>query len=113
MHLAIYSPPVLHPCYYGIDMSTREELAAPAFLRPELDRVPPSLEALREIEEQYAQRLSLDSLTYLALPHLRSAFQDACCSACFDGHYPLSVSNEERKWIEKDRKTCYQRELNL
>ncbi len=30
-----------------------------------------------------------------------------------DGDYPLQISEQDRKWIEKDRRTCYQRELIL
>jgi len=111
VHLAIHSPPVIYPCYYGIDMSTREELAAPGFLPCSDDRFSASVQA--ELEKRLAERLSLDSLTYLTVDGLRAAFPDSCCAACFDGNYPLPISEQDRKWIEKDRRSCYQRELIL
>ncbi len=112
VHLAIHSPPVVHPCYYGIDMSTYEELAAPAF-RSSPREDPPTPEDQREIEARLASQLGVDSLTYLPLAGLKRAFSDSCCAACFDGNYPLPVSDEVRKWIEEDRQTCYQRKLIL
>jgi amidophosphoribosyltransferase len=112
IHLAIHSPPVVHPCYYGIDMSTYEELAAPAFRSsPREDH--PTPEDHREIEERLASQLGVDSLTYLPLDGLKRAFSHSCCAACFDGNYPLPISDEERKWIEQDRQNCYQRNLIL
>ena len=90
---------------------TREELAAPGFLPCSEDKLPVSMQA--ELENRLAERLSLDSLTYLTVDGLRAAFPDTCCAACFDGTYPLQISEQERKWIEKDRRSCYQRELIL
>jgi amidophosphoribosyltransferase len=117
VHLAIHSPPVVHPCYYGIDMSTYEELAAPAF-RSSPREEPPTQKDHQEIEERLAARLGVDSLTYLPLSGLKSAFTHTCCAACFDGNYPLPISDEARKWIETDRNTCrtatgYQQNLIL
>ena len=43
VHLAIHSPPVRHPCYYGIDMSTEEEL----FASPAAPSAPLSADAWR------------------------------------------------------------------
>lgn len=111
VHLAIYSPPVIHPCYYGIDMSTREELAAPKFLSGTTDKALSATE-LAQLEERFAARLGLDSLTYMPIEYLRKAFPRSHCAACFDGVYPLTVSDRERHWIECDRRTC-QRELQL
>ncbi len=112
VHLAIYSPPVMYPCYYGIDMSTREELAA-ARLLPDHTRGPLDKQQLRELEARFAARLGLDSLTYLPIAGLRSAFDRSQCAACFDGEYPLPPTAEERGWIEADRRACDQRELPL
>jgi amidophosphoribosyltransferase len=117
VHLAIHSPPVVHPCYYGIDMSTYEELAAPAF-RSSPREEPPTQKDHQEIEERLAAQLGVDSLTYLPLSGLKSAFTHTCCAACFDGNYPLPISDEARKWIETDRNTCrtatgYQQNLIL
>jgi len=112
IHLAIHSPPVLYPCYYGIDMSTREELATTGFLPSAQGQLSPS-KARKELESRLAKHLGLDSLSYLPLEGISAAFRNNCCAACFDGKYPLSVSEEERKWIEEDRRSSYQRELIL
>ena len=111
IHLAIHSPPVLNPCYYGIDMSTREELLATRFLPPD-HQGPLEGEALHALEQKLAERLKLDSLTYLPLKGLARAYPRTRCAACFDGDYPLRLSEDQRKWIENDRRgLCAQREL--
>jgi amidophosphoribosyltransferase len=84
VHLRITSPPIRHPCFYGIDMPSRSELLA-------------SDHDVNEIREF----LGADSLAYLSLDALigasgRSASQ--LCRACFDGRYPIPVS--EARWAE-------------
>ncbi|HSK97688.1 MAG TPA: hypothetical protein VK891_13795, partial [Euzebyales bacterium] len=77
VHLRIPSPPVRHPCYYGVDMATHEELLA----------------SDRSIDEVCAF-LEADSLAYLSLEALtRSTRRPASslCRACFDGDYPITV----------------------
>jgi amidophosphoribosyltransferase len=107
VHLGIYSPPVLHPCYYGIDMSTTEELAARAFvLEPS---GPLSEEHQREMERNFARRLELDSLTYLSVAGLDRTWGGPRCAACFDGRYPIPVSAERRREIEADRRLGHER----
>ena len=95
VHLAIHAPPVMHPCYYGIDMSTREELFAPRF--------PGSL---MELEKAAAKALSADSLTYLTVDGMDRAFQGPRCAARFDGSYPMPLSDDDRSAIESDRSGC-------
>jgi amidophosphoribosyltransferase len=80
IHLRISSPPIKHPCHYGIDMSTREEMIAHG----------------RSVEEVAAQ-LGADSLHYLSLEGVYEAVQGqrgAHCDACFSGHYPLEGTEE-------------------
>jgi amidophosphoribosyltransferase len=91
-HLAIHSPPVRHPCYYGIDMSTEDEL----FARP----LGTDLDAL-EIEG--ARLLGADSLTYLDVAGLDRAAPGARCAACFDGRYPQPIPLGDREAIARDR----------
>jgi amidophosphoribosyltransferase len=77
VHMRITSPPIKWPCYYGIDMSTREELVA-------------SNKSVEEIREF----IGADSLAYLELPALVEATgapMDTFCRACFDGEYPIPV----------------------
>jgi amidophosphoribosyltransferase len=75
IHLRISSPPIKHPCHYGIDMSTREEMIAHG----------------RTVEE-IAAELGADSLHYLSLQGVYAAVGGARadhCDACFSGDYPL------------------------
>jgi amidophosphoribosyltransferase len=75
IHLRISSPPIKHPCHYGIDMSTREEMIAHG----------------RTVDE-VAAKLGVDSLHYLSLDGVYEAVgvtRAAHCDACFSGDYPL------------------------
>ena len=74
VHLRIASPPITHPCYYGIDTPVRKELIASS----------------HEVGE-IATYLRVDSLRYLSLPGLLQATGAAAryCTACFTGDYPL------------------------
>jgi amidophosphoribosyltransferase len=76
VHVRISCPPTAHPCYYGIDFPTREELAAS-------ER---SVESVREF-------VGADSLGYLSLEGLLSPFRRPreFCAACFTGAYPTAV----------------------
>jgi len=75
VHLVITSPPVLHPCYYGIDIATKEELIA----------ANNDIEGIRKY-------IGADSLTYLSWEGLREALGDEkFCQACFNGEYPTEI----------------------
>lgn len=95
VHLAIHSPPVRNPCYYGIDMSTEEELFARKFGDCDLD----------ELEKQAAKSLGADSLTWLDLPRMNEAVGSERCAACFDGQYPQKLPEVDRLLIASDRKS--------
>jgi len=74
VHYRVASPPLLRPCFFGIDMPTVEEFVA-------------STRSLKEIEEF----LGVDSLTYLSLSDLREVLgwkASQFCYACFTGEYP-------------------------
>jgi amidophosphoribosyltransferase len=76
VHMRISAPPIKHPCHYGIDMSTREEMIAHG----------------RTVEEVAAE-LGCDSLHYLSLEGVYDAIgssADTHCDACFSGRYPLA-----------------------
>ena len=80
IHLRISSPPIKHPCHYGIDMSTREEMVAH-------NRTPAEVGAL----------VGADSLHYLSLAGVYEAVQGdrgSHCDACFSGEYPLAGSDD-------------------
>jgi amidophosphoribosyltransferase len=81
IHLRISAPPIKHPCHYGIDMSTREEMIAHG----------------RSVEEVAAE-LQADSLAYLSLDGVYEAVggtRETHCDACFSGEYPLEGTEEE------------------
>jgi amidophosphoribosyltransferase len=76
IHMRISAPPIRHPCHYGIDMSTREEMVAHE----------------RTVEE-VASELRCDSLAYLSLEGVYEAIRssrETHCDACFTGYYPLA-----------------------
>ncbi|MEE2827768.1 MAG: phosphoribosyltransferase family protein, partial [Myxococcota bacterium] len=105
VHFAIHSPPVLHPCYYGIDMSTESELVARTFVPGGPREAGGALdpESQKSLEESWAQDLGVDSLTFLSTESLDSAFPGSRCAACFDGVYPLAVPEDQRLSIVQDR----------
>jgi amidophosphoribosyltransferase len=77
VHMRISAPPIKHPCHYGIDMSTREEMIAHE----------------RSVQEVAAE-LGCDSLHYLSLDGVYEAVGHGAtrathCDACFTGDYPL------------------------
>jgi amidophosphoribosyltransferase len=80
IHLRISAPPIKHPCHYGIDMSTREEMIAHG-----------------RTTEEVAAELGCDSLHYLSLDGVYEAVgatRATHCDACFTGEYPLAGSEE-------------------
>ncbi len=87
VHMAVYSPPVKHPCYYGIDMPSKSELVAA--------KLP---------EEAWAEAFGVDTVTFLTLAGLRETVQGPVCMACFDGDYVVPVSVGEKAAIVADRR---------
>ncbi|MEM4540123.1 MAG: amidophosphoribosyltransferase [Archaeoglobaceae archaeon] len=81
IHVRIGSPPIIAPCYFGIDMKTREELIASSH----------TVEEIREI-------VGADSLHYLSLEGLLKALRklggEEFCIACLTGRYPVPVPGE-------------------
>ncbi len=79
VHMRISAPPIKHPCHYGIDMSTREEMIAHG-----------------RTTEEVAAELGCDSLHYLSLEGVYEAVRGeraTHCDACFSGDYPLEGSD--------------------
>ena len=80
VHMRISSPPVTHPCFYGIDTDTQDQLIA-------------SRLTLEEIKNH----LKVDSLAYLSkegMVEAAKAESGNFCSACFDGNYPIPMDQE-------------------
>jgi len=76
VHVRVSSPPVISPCYYGIDISRSGELIASNH----------SVEEIRSF-------IGADTLAYLSVEGMLSTVQDkdAFCTACFTKRYPTSV----------------------
>jgi amidophosphoribosyltransferase len=73
--MRISAPPIRHPCHYGVDMSTTQEMVAHG-----------------RTEEEIAEELDCDSLRYLSLDGVYEAIRstrETHCDACFSGEYPL------------------------
>jgi amidophosphoribosyltransferase len=83
IHVRVACPPIIAPCFYGIDMSTVDELFAPKFL--EDGRL------TKEAQAAMALALGADSLRYLPVESIARAVgfdHDQLCQACITGEYP-------------------------
>ncbi len=83
IHVRVACPPIIAPCFYGIDMSTIQELFAPRFLHGQPIN--------REHERKMAQELGADSLAYLPVESLARCIgiqTQKLCRACVTGEYP-------------------------
>ncbi len=79
IHLRISCPPIRHPCYFGVDFATRDQLIANA----------------RTVEE-IREYLGVDSLAYLSLEGLLSCAShpnEHYCTACYSGDYRLDIDH--------------------
>ena len=90
IHMRISAPPIRHPCHYGIDMSTTQEMVAHG-----------------RTEAEIAEELDCDSLAYLSLDGVYEAIRssrDTHCDACFSGATrspaptPRTASSRWRSW---------------
>ncbi|MBN2024326.1 MAG: amidophosphoribosyltransferase [Pirellulales bacterium] len=83
IHVRVACPPIVSPCFYGIDMSTISELFAPAYLQ--------GGPLTEEVERKMAADLGADSLRYLPVESVARAIgldADRLCRACITGVYP-------------------------
>ncbi|HET7737714.1 MAG TPA: amidophosphoribosyltransferase [Tepidiformaceae bacterium] len=77
VHMRITSPPIVSPCFFGVDMATKWELIA-----------------ANKSVEQIRQHIGADSLGYLSLDglvHATAKEERDLCNACFTGRYPINV----------------------
>jgi amidophosphoribosyltransferase len=105
IHVRVACPPIVAPCFYGIDMSTINELFAPYFLHGE----PLSEEA----QAAMAAALGADSLRYLPVESIARAINfdsDQLCQACITGRYPtvggqqlyqIALDNSRKNVVER------------
>ena len=83
VHVRIACPPIIAPCFYGIDMSTVSELFAPRFMEGHA--------ITREIESKMADGIGADSLRHLPLDAIARCLEKpagSLCQACINGVYP-------------------------
>jgi amidophosphoribosyltransferase len=80
IHIRVASPPIIAPCYYGIDMPTRDELLAS-----------------NHTVEEIRQHLGVDSLGYLSLEGLHAMVEEhgPFCDACWTANYPAPLIDIE------------------
>jgi len=89
VHVRVACPPIIAPCFYGIDMSTVSELFAPKFM--DGPRLTPA------IEQRMADQIGADSLRYLPVESIaRSVGLDpsSLCQACIDTVYPTAAGKQ-------------------
>jgi amidophosphoribosyltransferase len=89
VHTRITCPPIKWPCFYGIDMPTRQELVGSDL----------TVDEIRSF-------VGADSLGYLSLEGLVRATGQAgegFCRACFDGQYPIAVPDSAGKFVLEDQ----------
>jgi amidophosphoribosyltransferase len=83
VHMRISSPPVTHPCFYGIDTDTQDQLIA----------------ATKSVAE-IAKQLQVDSLAYLSWEGMLETTREdtnSFCSACFTGNYPVTIPEQVKR----------------
>jgi amidophosphoribosyltransferase len=83
VHLRLSSPPIISPCFYGIDMPTKRELIASH----------KSVESIRRY-------LGADSIGYLSIARMLempSLPEESFCTACFSGHYPIKIHPNRKR----------------
>ncbi len=103
VYFASYSPPLRHPCVYGIDMQTKTE-----FVAQDAD------------EKIVAYKLGADEVIYQSLNALKKAVRTEnpkiknFCAACFDGIYPTGdITPDLLEDIEADRKLVQDSQMEL
>lgn len=81
IHMRISAPPFLHPCYYGTDIDSEENLIACHYSM-----------------EEISQMIGADTLGYLPVDQLHQLIgNDGYCAACFNGEYPTAIPSDSRK----------------
>jgi amidophosphoribosyltransferase len=90
IHLRVSCPPIRHPCFYGIDFPTSEELIAH-----------------NRTVEQVQQFLEVDSLAYLSLEGMLACMkhkQEDYCTACWSGQYKIPIDHQQTKFgLEREQ----------
>jgi len=86
VHVRIASPPIIAPCYFGIDMTSRDQLIA-------------SNKSVEEIRRE----INADSLAYISIEGLTQAIgisKNNLCLGCVSGEYPVRIKGEKMRFQE-------------
>lgn len=89
IHVRVACPPIVAPCFYGIDMSTTHELFATRFEK--------HAEQSDTIQQTMAEDLGADSLRYLPIDSVAYAIgisEESLCRACLTGQYPTATGTQ-------------------
>jgi amidophosphoribosyltransferase len=89
IHVRVACPPIIAPCFYGIDMSTVKELFAPKFMAGKIPTV--------EEQDAMAKELGADSLFYLPVDAVARCIDlpaEKLCRACVTGEYPTPAGEQ-------------------
>jgi amidophosphoribosyltransferase len=89
IHVRVACPPIVAPCFYGIDMSTIRELFAPRFMK--------GARPTEEEQRAMAADLEADSLYYLPVEAVARCIglpEDRMCRACLTGNYPTPTGEQ-------------------
>ena len=84
VHVRVGCPPIVAPCYYGVDMKERKDLVA-----------------FEKTQEEVARALRADSVRYLTIPGLVQSIgvgQNDLCLGCLTARYPVDVPQEQRRF---------------
>lgn len=90
VHVRVACPPIVAPCFYGIDMSTTRQLFAPKFMAAGDELTP-------EIEAEMADMIGADSLRFLSRSAIARSVDlpaSSLCQACIDGRYPTDAGTK-------------------
>jgi amidophosphoribosyltransferase len=84
VHMRVHAPPIMWPCYLGVDLAKRDELIAANMTVEEIGR-----------------HIGADSIAYLSLPGLLEAINlpnGGFCTGCLTGNYPVNINASQTKY---------------
>ncbi len=87
VHVRIASPKIIAPCYYGVDMKTRDQFIA-----------------LNKTDEEISREVGADSLAYISIEGLIKGIhmeEKSLCLGCLTGKYPTNIEGEESAYQTK------------
>jgi len=102
IHVRVACPPIVAPCFYGIDMSTLGELFAPPFIDGNYNGSPS-----RATLASMAEALKVDSLRYLSVGDLGPCLGvdgKTLCKGCVTGKYPSAWGNKLMQRAKRNRR---------